>query len=188
VILSDGDLRARIKSKELIIDPEPPLENFATSSVDLRVGRQFWVWRQEANGVQLNIDCSVAKIPELREYAEEIKPDKKGYIQVPSNGFLLGMTLERLHFPPASKLAGRVEGRSTLARLGLGVHITAPIIHAGFNGPITLEFMNHGPHILKLKAAETCVCQLVVETLTSEPVGELDTVFQHQTGAFGKHK
>ncbi len=186
MILSNHDLRERIASGELIIDPPPPFENFATSSLDLRVGRDFWKWRKEVDGVQLIIDCSIAQVPQLRQYAEAVKPDAQGYVDIPCNGFLLGMTLERIQLPPSSKLAARVEGRSSLARLGLGVHITAPIIHAGFDGPVVLEFMNHGPHVLKLKAGETCVCQIVVETLTSEPTGELDTVFQNQTGAFGK--
>jgi hypothetical protein len=57
-------------------------------------------------------------------------------------------------FPLKSKLAGRVEGRSKQARLGLTAHITAPIIHAGFSGKITLEIVNHGPFELKVRPEE----------------------------------
>ena len=188
MILSDRDLHAAINSGKLIIYPAPPPDNFATSSLDLRVGYKFWKWRKESTGVTLRINCSEAQIPDMRQYAEVVTPDEEGYVDVPSKGFLLGMSLETITLPLPGKLAARVEGRSGLARLGLGVHITAPIIHAGFSGPIILEFMNHGPHQLKLKAGETCVCQIVVQRLTSEPIGELVTVFQKQTGAFGKQE
>ena len=186
MILSDKHLHTAIRTQKLIIEPEPPSSNFSTSAIDLRVGYQFWKWRKEAKGVILDIDCSTASIPELSEYSEKIEPDDNGFVVVPQRGFMLGRTLEEIHLPPSSKLAARVEGRSGLARLGLGVHITAPIIHAGFRGPIVLEFMNHGPHKLRLKAGVTCICQIVVEKITSVPTGELNTVFQNQTGAFGK--
>lgn len=186
MILSNTDLRKAMATRDLVIDPEPPPQNFSTSSLDLRVGHEFWKWRTQVEGVNLRIDCSLANIPKLREYAEPVLPDDDGFIDVPIKGFLLGRSLERIELPPGGKLAARVEGRSTLARLGLGVHITAPVIHSGFSGPIVLEFMNHGPHQLRLRPGHTCVCQIVVETLSSEPTGQLDTVFQNQTGPFGK--
>lgn len=48
------------------------------------------------------------------------------------NGFVLGWTIEKIKLPHTSKIAARVEGKSSLARIGLGVHVTAPTIHAGF--------------------------------------------------------
>ena len=186
MILSNVDLREAIADKRLIIKPVRPFQNFSTSSIDLRVGHEFWQWSKQATGVTLQINCTEANIPDLTQYAERVKPDGKGFVQVPKEGFLLAPTLERIELPPSSKLAARVEGRSTLARLGLGVHITAPTIHAGFSGPIVLEFVNHGPHVLMLEPGKTAVCQIIVEQLSSEPAGELDTVFQDQTGAFGR--
>jgi dCTP deaminase len=185
VILSNKDMLTAIANKSIIVTPTPPAENFTTSSLDLRLGHKFWRWKDNARGVTLKIDCSHAKIPDLDQYADPIVPDKDGCVSVPRHGFLLGVTLERIELPPASKIAARVEGRSSLARLGLGVHITAPTIHSGFCGPIVLEFMNHGPHELVLRAGDTRVCQVIFETLTSEPIGSLDTVFQNQSGAFG---
>jgi dCTP deaminase len=186
VILSNQDIKKEINSKSIIISPPPPFENFSTSSLDLTLDNQFWKWRDEANGVQLKIDCSKATIPSLKDYAEEVKPNSNGCVSIPNHGFLLGRTLEVIHLPATGKIAGRVEGRSSLARLGLGVHITAPIIHNGFNGPIVLEFMNHGPHELVLRPGITRICQIVFEYLASEPTVELDTVFQNQVGAFGR--
>jgi dCTP deaminase len=99
---------------------------------------------------------------------------------------VLAMTRERVHLKPGSRLAARVEGRSSLARIGLMVHLTAPIIHANFNAPITLEMINHGPFLLKLVPGKTRICQLIVERLETEPVGDIRTEFQHQTSPAGK--
>jgi len=68
-----------------------------------------------------------------------------------------------------SKLAGRVEGRSKQARLGLTAHITAPIIHAGFSRRITLEIVNHGPFELKVRPRETRLRQLIIEEVKGVP-------------------
>jgi deoxycytidine triphosphate deaminase len=68
---------------------------------------------------------------------------------------VLGITRERIHLKPGSKIAGRVEGKSSLARIGLVVHLTAPTIHAGFNGHITLEMINYSPFTLKLIPNDT---------------------------------
>lgn len=186
MILSNQEIIKAIEAGEISIDPSPPLANYSTSAVDLRVGLTFWRWKATAPGVRLTINCSQAKVPELKEYAQEVKPDGDGTVAVPDEGFLLGRTLETVDLPPGSRLAARVEGRSSLARLGLAVHITAPVIHSGFRGPIVLEFKNHGPHILQLEPGKTCVCQLVFERLGSEPTVALDTVFQNQKGPFGK--
>lgn len=99
---------------------------------------------------------------------------------------VLAMTRERVHLKREACCAARVEGRSSLARLGLVVHLTAPIIHSGFNAPITLEMLNHGPFYLQLVPGKTRICQLVIEKLESEPFGEIKTEFQNQTSPAGK--
>jgi dCTP deaminase len=89
---------------------------------------------------------------------------------------VLAMTREKVHLKPGSKLAARVEGRSSLARIGLVVHLTAPIIHTNFNASITLEMINHGPFLLRLVPHKTVICQLIVEQLESEPLGDSNGV------------
>ena len=66
------------------------------------------------------------------------------------------------------RIAARVEGKSSLARLGLGVHITAPTIHAGFDGHIRLEMFNHGKIPIRLRAGMR-ICQLVFEQTLGTP-------------------
>lgn len=186
MILSNVDIRDAINAGDLIVEPPPPPDHFATSSLDLRVGYQFKKWKANANGVQLNINLSKVKVPDCGQYIENVPLDRDGLITVPRNDFILALTLEKIKLPLCSKLAARVEGRSSLARFGLAVHITAPIIHSGFSGPIVLEIKNLGPHSLKIEPGKTCICQLVFERLSSVPAGELKTVFQDQKDVLGR--
>lgn len=94
---------------------------------------------------------------------------------------MLAITRERVHLKRDYKLAARVEGRSSLARIGIIVHLTAPTIHAGFNGKITLEMINFSPFYLRMVPNKTRICQVIVEQLESEPTLEIATKFQHQT-------
>lgn len=87
------------------------------------------------------------------------------------NKFVLANTIERVGFPlksDATCYAARVEGRSSLARCGILVHFTAPTIHAGFEGTITLEITNLGfaPFLLFPGLA---VCQLILEEVRGVP-------------------
>ena len=91
---------------------------------------------------------------------------------------LLGWTLETIQLPYRSRIAARVEGKSSLARLGLGVHVTAPTIHAGFGAsdadpswpgnPIQLEIWNTGPKPILLKRGMK-ICQLIFEWVDGTP-------------------
>jgi dCTP deaminase len=84
-----------------------------------------------------------------------------------------------------ARIAARVEGRSSLARIGLMVHLTAPTIHAGFEGHITLEMLNHSPFHLKHVPDKTRICQLIFERLGETPSGLTATDFQGQADPSG---
>lgn len=75
---------------------------------------------------------------------------------------VLEKTFETVTLP--SYLSGRIEGKSSLARLGLAVHITAPTIQAGFSGPLYLEMFNAGPFTLELSPGME-IAQLILEHL-----------------------
>jgi dCTP deaminase len=75
---------------------------------------------------------------------------------------------EYVNLPMDSRLAARVEGKSSLARIGVGVHITAPTIHAGFEGQIRLEIMNHGHLPVTIKPGMR-ICQLIFEQTLGTP-------------------
>ena len=92
--------------------------------------------------------------------------------------FILGWTLERIYLPHTSRLCARVEGKSSLGRMGLGVHVTAPTIHAGFGhnkndpkdhgAPLRLEIWNVGPLPIVL-AKGMRICQLIIEEVREVP-------------------
>ncbi|WP_244486858.1 dCTP deaminase [Aurantimonas sp. Leaf443] len=93
---------------------------------------------------------------------------------------ILAWTKEYVQLKPHSRLAARVEGKSSLARLGIGVHVTAPTIHAGFEGQIRLEMLNHGRLPVKLKPAMR-ICQLIFEQTVGTPVSGYRGRFSGQT-------
>jgi dCTP deaminase len=103
--------------------------------------------------------------------------------------FLLGWTIEKIQLPHSSRIAARVEGKSSLARLGIGVHVTAPTIHAGFGyrsndpsfegNPIQLEIWNAGP--LKVRLVKGLrICQLIFEEVHGTPSKGYDGKFSIQ--------
>jgi dCTP deaminase len=104
---------------------------------------------------------------------------EKGY-DLPVKHLVLGWTAEFVDVPIDSRLAARVEGKSSLARLGLGVHITAPTIHAGFDGQIRLEIINHCHLPITLKPGMR-ICQLIFEQTLGTPQRGYQGQFSGQT-------
>ncbi len=117
----------------------------------------------------------------LRGYSEE-RDISDGWEFRPGR-FAIGQTLETIRLP--WHLSGRVEGRSRLARLGIGVHITAPKIDPGFDNRITLEIFNLGPWRIRLKAGMT-ICTLLVERLSELATQGYSGMFQGGPGATGR--
>lgn len=101
--------------------------------------------------------------------------------------FVISNTLERVSLPICPTrpcYSARVEGRSSYARVGLLVHFTAPTIHAGFDGTITLELMNFGSNSIMLYP-DIYICQLIFEKVDGEIIFE-PSQFQGQTSPEGK--
>jgi dCTP deaminase len=96
--------------------------------------------------------------------------------------FVLGWTKELVEIPTLSKLAARIEGKSSIARLGIGVHVTAPTIHSGFKGEIQLEMFNFGPHEVILDEGLR-ICQLIFEHTVGIPERGYSGMFAGQRGA-----
>lgn len=185
MILSDRDIKKALASGQIRIDPAPPPENFSSSALDLRVGNQFLKWKQPPRASQITLDLSAIDIRNCADFAEPITPDQNGRIAVLPGCFILAQTLETVELPIEGKLAARVEGRSGPARLGLSVHSTAPTIHTGFRGIITLEIKNDGPFRLDIEPGKTCICQLIFERVSSGPNGPPESHFQGQKGPLG---
>jgi dCTP deaminase len=191
VILSDGEIRQAIRENKIHIDPLPEEQQYTTSALDLVLGDEIKelksiheLQREEPIGVQrpLIIDLSTIDIHTLLEkYAKPVQMESDGSYLLPPDKFVLGITREYIDLPRKSKIAARVEGRSTLARLGLVIHLTAPTIHADFRGRIVLEMRNFGNYDLRLRPGKLHVCQLIFERLGKIPQGPARTKFIGQT-------
>jgi dCTP deaminase len=131
VILSDRTIREAIEAGRVVIDPLGD-NAIQPSSVDLRVASAFRVF---ANHRTAFIDVRADQ--ELTERVEVT--DDEPFILHPGE-FVLGSTHERVTLP--DDLVARIEGKSSLGRLGLLVHATAGFIDAGFSGYLTLELSN----------------------------------------------
>ena len=132
VILSDRSIREQLAAGRIVIDPldETCLQ---PSSIDVKVSNLFRVFRNHtASGIDVKKDMT--SLTELVEIA-----DGDAFMLHPGE-FALGSTLERVGVP--DDMVARVEGKSSLGRLGLLIHSTAGFIDAGFDGHITLELSN----------------------------------------------
>lgn len=159
MILSDKDIKKSINDGKIII--QSPRDDFMNqvhaSSMDLRLGRHFRVFEHSKHAL---IDPK--NPPENITRLIEIK-NKECFIVQPGE-FVLGVTMEKITLP--IDLVARVEGRSSLGRLGIVVHSTAGFIDAGFSGTITLEISNLNRMPIALHP-EMRICQLAFETMSS---------------------
>lgn len=178
MILTDREIAMMVASGEIIFDPSITCEGaerqIGSSSVDLRLGYRFRKLRKptELAGLEEKISINpleiedfndiMAKATELVEIQDqpyELEPDPTQVV--------IAETLEYITLP--AYLAARAEGRSSLARLGISIHNTAPTIHAGFEGGIALELSNAGPFTIRLQPGKLRICQLIIERVSAPP-------------------
>jgi dCTP deaminase len=132
VILSDRTLREALQAGRIVIDPYEPA-NVQPSSIDLRLDRYFRVFRNHTTRV---IDVR----EDQEDLTELVEIDDSGVFILHPGEFVLAATAERVAVP--DDLVARIEGKSSLGRLGLLIHSTAGFIDPGFDGHITLELSN----------------------------------------------
>jgi len=132
VILSDVSIREALTSGRIVVDPLGE-DAVQPSSVDLRVDHLFRVFR---NYSEPHID---PKRPQ-EDLTELIEIDAGAAFVLHPGEFVLGSTLERVRIP--TDLVARLEGKSSLGRLGLLIHSTAGFVDAGWDGHLTLELSN----------------------------------------------
>ncbi|XBC44465.1 MAG: dCTP deaminase [Buchnera aphidicola (Schlechtendalia peitan)] len=147
--LSDRDIEFWLQKKKLIIIPTPRQELINGVTVDVRLGNQFYTFRQDRNKC---IDLSKSQ-DDISVILKEVM-NKKKIISHKRNFFLkprslvLAITLEKIIMP--NNLVGWLDGRSSLARLGLMIHATSHRIDPGWSGNIVLECFNSSNVILSL--------------------------------------
>ena len=132
MILSDRDVKAQIEAGRIVIEPYDAT-CIQPSSVDVKISNLFRVFRNHTAGV-IDVKKDMTDLTELVEIPMD------GVFMLHPGEFVLGSTLERVGVP--DDLVARVEGKSSLGRLGLLIHSTAGFIDAGFDGHVTLELAN----------------------------------------------
>jgi len=132
MVLSDRTIRAEIAAGRIAIEPFDD-SMVQPSSVDVRVDNRFRVFHN-ARYPYIDVRKPMEGLTEL----VEIGPDEP-FILHPGE-FVLGQTLERVRLP--NDVVARLEGKSSLGRLGLLIHSTAGFVDAGFEGNLTLELSN----------------------------------------------
>lgn len=160
MVLSDRDIKKALKSKRLIIKPALDLSSqLGSCVVDLRLGSTFRVFNHSSVAVIDPHDPGLMdKITTVVEMGQE-----EAFILHPGE-FVLAVTREYIEVP--DDLTGRLEGRSSIGRLGVVIHSTAANIECGFRGHITLELANMGRIPVKLYPGMR-ICSISFEQLST---------------------
>lgn len=192
MILGKGEIRRAIEQGVIGIEPAPEDRQYSASSLDLRLGAKFFRWseglmeRMSRAGFDNIVDPSQMSYSNLAElFLVPVEVDREGCYVIQSWDFVLGITHEKVDLPLEHGIAARVEGRSSLARMGLAIHLTAPTIQAGWSGYITLEIVNLGPWPIKLRPQELLACQLVFERVGEPDESAASSQFQGQESPAG---
>jgi dCTP deaminase len=176
VVLSDQSIGEALASGRLVIDPIGE-EALQPASVDIRLDRQFRVFRNHRDSY-IDVREPVEDLTEV-----ETIEDDQAFVLHPGE-FVLGSTLERIRL--ADDLVSRVEGKSSLGRLGLLVHATAGYVDPGWDGHLTMELSNVANLPIRLyygmKIGQLSFLELT--TAAEHPYGskELNSKYQGQTG------
>lgn len=179
MILSDCDIKKALKTKRIVITPEPDLAiQLGSCSIDLRLGDQFRVFKHSKVPY---IDTKNTNISnDLMD--DVLVVDGQSFILQPGD-FVLATTIESFRLP--NDLLARLEGRSSLGRLGIVVHSTASIFEPGWDGVVVMELGNLGRIPVALYPGMR-VCALTFEELRTPA----DVPYSHKKSAkyFGQTK
>ena len=186
MILTDTDILARLAVGDLVVSPLAD-DAMQPASVELHLGRQFLGYAHPERIIQ--VDPTDPDRPQT----EPMPTENDGsilltplYLGGPQS-FLLGHTAETLTIP--TDLAARVEGKSSLGRIGCAIHITAAFVDPGFSGQITLELLNLSPVPIRLhpgmRIGQLCLLQALSPSSASYGDQKYGSHYQGQTGARG---
>jgi dCTP deaminase len=186
MILCEREIQALVRNGLVIIEPCPPPDSrhWSSTALDLTLHGVVLEWvvdkppptgGKAGEVLPFTQHFNVQAMMEDERYARKVSIGDGSTYPLKPRDFILGFTVERVRIPHESRIAARVEGKSSLARIGLGVHVTAPTIHAGFGAgpgkpllPIQLEIFNLGPWIIHLQAGMR-IGQLIFEEVREVP-------------------
>jgi len=160
MIYSDRDIKRLLTEGRIIVQPAPDLETqLGSCSLDLRLSNEFSVFEYNKHPF---IDVRDNKAS--RDVMKPITVDDDQPFVLHPGSFVLAITIEHVELP--DDIVARLEGRSSLGRLGIIVHATASIIDPGWRGRIVLELANHGQMPVALYPGMR-VCSVTFEPLST---------------------
>lgn len=180
MILSDQSIKQRLDEDLSVTPMADRSRQIQPASIDLRLSPEAMAIPVPEDGVAFDPHAQLGQV-------DPLQPTPKGYFILPPQTLVLASTLECVSIP--DDLVGRVEGRSSIGRLGVEVHATAGFCDPGFEGDITLELFNkHRATPVRLYA-EMYICQLALTRTTTpadRPYGDRsDSKYQGQAGPTG---
>lgn len=164
--LSDKSIIEALDEGRIVIEPRPDDVSISGVTVDLRLGNRFRVFSShttphiDLSGTREEMNRAIDKV-----MSDEVIVDGENAFFLHPGELALGITLESVTIP--DDLVGWLDGRSSLARLGLLVHVTAHRIDPGWSGNIVLEFYNAGKLPLALREG-MAIGAISFETMTTE--------------------
>lgn len=155
-VLTRPEILKLIKSGEVAINPFDE-KNVGPASIDFHLSNTFRIFKWSDKNFVVDKEVDYHKVTELVTVDDSLTllPGKSVH----------GITAESLTLP--KNLCGWIQGRSTLARIGLMVHVTANFIHPGMHGHQVLEMTNAGPMALTIKVGIP-ICQIILEETKGE--------------------
>jgi dCTP deaminase len=178
VILSDRDIRRALEEGKIKVEPDAGLEGrIGPDGIDFRLGNTFLVFERNK---QAYIDPRRKETTEGTTRRIDIKNGEQFIIH--PHELVLATTMERLTL--CNELLGRLEGRSSLGRLGIIVHSTASVFHPGWDGTATMELGNLGVMPIALYPSMR-ICSFTFERMSSpveRPYGTGGSKYQGQSG------
>ncbi len=198
MILSFQEIDAAILAGQIVIDPRPDEGAWTSTAIDLTLNNVLLEWippvaPPTGGGVPWPRpharNFNVQAMMDDDRLARRVEIDADRGFELRPRSFVLGFTREIVQLPVQSWIAARVEGKSSLARVGVGVHVTAPTIHAGFGVDpskpeqrgtvIQLEIFNLAEWSVVLDVGMR-ICQLILEEVREVPVRSYGGQFNAQ--------
>jgi dCTP deaminase len=178
MVLSDVDIKLALEAGHISVEPAPDLETqMGACSLDLRLGNEFRVFERTRNAFidprgQIDWDSFTSVVT---------VPDDEPFIMHPQE-LVLAASVEEICL--ADDVLGRLEGRSSLGRLGIIVHGTAPLFYPGFRGRAVMELGNIGPMPVALYPGMR-ICSFTFEKLSSPSSRPYRGKYSGQQGPVG---
>jgi len=173
MVLSNEDIKKHLKKGKIKIKPLKS-DQIGPGSVDLTLSNEWYFFKKEYQTHKKIVDLNKVS------FKKALVKKKAKFVLLKPGEMCLGKTLEKITLP--SDIAGRLEGRSRYARMGLAIHITSAMVQPGSNNHQILEIVNFSPYTMKINAGMR-ISQVEFDELktpTSKPYSKYGKIARKQ--------